>query len=372
MKILHIIPDLGKGGAERLATDIVRELKCRKDVIPALILLADDIQYNIDDLKDITHVIPSSVKLSILGRNEYHTENLQKFVNEFQPDVIHSHLFIADLVSRSLDYKKAKWFSHCHWNTVELTRPAGLPLSKKAIIDRFVYNYIFRKYMKCDNHFIAISPNAYDFYVKNLPELKQNIHYVPNAVNTAAFKTERVTTDISGQQIQLISVGSLLERKNQTFQIDIAQVLKERGVNFHLNIYGKGVMHDALAQKISDLDLGDHVTLRGVKENIQDSLAESQIFLHTAIYEPFGLVIVEAMASGLPVVALDGGGNRELITSGDNGFLISEPDVHVFADKIQQACRPDIYPKLSKGAVNTSLKYDIVPYVTKLLDLYSQ
>jgi glycosyltransferase involved in cell wall biosynthesis len=131
-------------------------------------------------------------------------------------------------------------------------------------------------------------------------------------------------------------------------------------------------MHDALAQKISDLDLGDHVTLRGVKENIQDSLAESQIFLHTAIYEPFGLVIVEAMASGLPVVALDGGGNRELITSGDNGFLISEPDVHVFADKIQQACRPDIYPKLSKGAVNTSLKYDIVPYVTKLLDLYSQ
>ncbi|MCW3127610.1 MAG: glycosyl transferase group 1 [Bacteroidetes bacterium] len=372
MKILHIIPDLSKGGAERLATDIIRELARRKDVVPALVVLADDIQYSIDDIREYTKIIPSSVTLSILKPNAYQIGELQKFVDDFQPDVIHSHLFKAEIVSRSLDYKKAKWFSHCHWNTVELTRPSGFSLSKKAIIDKYVFNFIFKKYIACNNHFIAISKNAYDFYAKNLPELKKNIFHVSNAVNTAIFKNDRSTTDLSGKQIQLISVGSLLQRKNQMFQIQIAKTLKERGLDFHLNIYGKGVMREALAQRIEELGLRDNVTLRGVNGHIEGPLADSHIFLHTAIYEPFGLVIVEAMAAGLPIVALDGGGNRELIKNGENGYLITEADANVFADMIIEAFKPATYPKLSTGAVNTSSKYDIVPYVTKLLDLYSQ
>jgi glycosyltransferase involved in cell wall biosynthesis len=130
-------------------------------------------------------------------------------------------------------------------------------------------------------------------------------------------------------------------------------------------------MYDRLQDKIESLDLSSYVTLGGVSDDIASKLADSDIFLHTAHYEPFGLVLVEAMAAGLPVIALDGGGNRELIQNGGNGYIIDEALTSIFTDKIKEAARPENYTHLSNGAISTASQYDILPYVTKLLDLYA-
>ena len=143
-------------------------------------------------------------------------------------------------------------------------------------------------------------------------------------------------------------------------------------MDFHLNIFGKGVTKGFLQDKIRELGLEENVTLCGIRDDINVHLANSDIFLHTALYEPFGLVIIEAMAASLPVIALDGGGNKELIQNGVNGYLIKENDQDIFAEKIIECRQSDKYNTMSNGALKTSSQYDIVPYVSKLLDLYAQ
>ena len=110
MKILHIIPSLNKGGAERLALDICNFLSKQEDIEVKMIILHDDIKYDLSDYTfDIIHV-GASVSLSLTGADRYNVSALQSFVDQFAPDVIHSHLFEADIVSRSIDFPSAKWF----------------------------------------------------------------------------------------------------------------------------------------------------------------------------------------------------------------------------------------------------------------------
>ena len=104
---------------------------------------------------------------------------------------------------------------------------------------------------------------------------------------------------------------------------------------------------------------------------IKDYLKEADIYLHPASYEPFGLVILEAMASGLPVICLNGKGNVGLNVEGKTGFMIDPPDAEKFADKILYLINnSEEYSKISEYCVNFSKNYDIENYCKNLMDLY--
>ncbi len=115
-KILQIIPTLRKGGAERMLFDIVRELTKHNDIKINLVIFREEIEYDVSDIRDKVHIIPSSAALSLWKKNKINTAELQAFIGEFEPDIIHSHLYEAEIVSRSCLYPQAKWFSHCHDN----------------------------------------------------------------------------------------------------------------------------------------------------------------------------------------------------------------------------------------------------------------
>lgn len=371
MKVLHIIPNLRKGGAERIALDIVCELNRRSGVTAMLVLLQDKIEYDISDLREHVRVIPASVTLSVWRSTHYDLSALQAFIEDYRPDVIHSHLFIAELVSRSLEYNGARWFTHCHSNTKELKRPPVIPMSRQAIIDWRVYWYIMRRYLRYDNRFIAISPYTYDYFQLNLPELKRNVYLLPNAVDLAAFRRPAGVPPLPGFPIRLMSMGILNAGKNQMLQVEIAAVLQKKNVAFHLDIYGDGPMRAALQARIEELGLSQQVTLHGVAADVASRLSEHTIFLHTSLSEGFGLVLIEAMAAGLPVISLDGGGNAGLIHDDVNGYLLRSQDAALFAERIVTASDSARYASLREGSLAICQQYDIQPYVTKLLDLYA-
>ena len=93
--------------------------------------------------------------------------------------------------------------------------------------------------------------------------------------------------------------------------------------------------------------------------------------MHAATYEPFGLVLIEAMAAGLPVVCLDGGGNRDIMEQNKNGIMVHQQDAKVFAEAILHiANNPTIYNEMSAYAAQYAARFDIKPYVDRLLELY--
>ena len=371
MKILHIIPSLRKGGAERIVLDICIELQKRVDTEVRLVTFSSLCEY--PDLAALVNwsVIPSWFIPSITDKNDANLGDLESFVNEFEPDVIHTHLWEAEIVSRQLTYVRGRWFTHFHDNMRQLSR-LSWPLSKQKLTDWYERHLMLQQYKKRDSHFISISQHCLGYAKANLPSRHtSNISLLANAINCERFARKGPRT--KDDTLKIVSVGSLLPNKNHKFLVAVAICLKNTNIPFVFKIVGDGILREPLQALIASEGLTAYFELLGRIDSPESILWEADIFVHTAFKEAFGLVILEAMAAGLPVVTLNGGGNVDIMEQGGNGYIIDKPDAEIFADKIMQLWidRP-LYQSVSTYAAHYAEGFDIKKYATGLLSLYGQ
>lgn len=360
MKIIHIIPNLKKGGAERLVKDICGYIYKNKLSDVKLITFHEE-----NSELDYHKNIPSWFKPSISSKEEYEINKLQLFIDDFNPDIIHSHLWESEILLTKINSRKAVRFTHFHDNIIQLQ--GALFSAKKKNFTFFYEKKLFLKNNK--NQFICISNDTYKYAKKVIPKkLKQNITLIPNAINyDKFFDIEKKNNN----EIQLINVGSFVSKKNQRFAIDILNVLKKENLNVSLTLIGDGDLKKELEEYVEELNLTKYIVFVGNVNHVEDYLKSSNIYLHTATYEPFGLVILEAMAAGLPVVSLDGKGNRDFMKNGENGFIFSDQNPNVFALKIKELLKnQNLFDKISVNGQKTAERYNIKNYVSNLIKLY--
>jgi glycosyltransferase EpsD len=126
-------------------------------------------------------------------------------------------------------------------------------------------------------------------------------------------------------------------------------------------------------QKSERLNLSQNVFFHGNVDNVVEFLSKADIYIHSATYEPLGLVLLEAMAAGLPVVCLDGKGNRDIIKEAKNGFMLNQLDPTLFADKIIILWEnKKMYSQISEYAQSYASNFDIKNYVEKLIECYEK
>jgi glycosyltransferase involved in cell wall biosynthesis len=372
LRILHIIPSLRKGGAERLTIDICRELSSRKGIRVVLLLLHDEQAYPfLTEGLDI-RCISSRVTLSVWKENRFYLEELSAIITDFKPDVIHSHLFEAEIVSRALPVNNVRYFTHCHDNMVQLRRLGCETLySKRSFTNFYERKWLMNQYKICNNHFIVVSKDSESYYKTELPSpLNTQISLLPNAIVVDRFRY--LARKKLSAQVRLVSCGSLNKKKNHDFLLEVVAFLKRSNPDIHLTIVGDGPLKVQLSEKIQKLELATNVTLAGQVDKPEHYYQEADIYVHSALIEPFGLVLIEAMASGLPVITLDGKGNRDLIVEGKNGYLITNRDPATFAKRVSTlAGNPDQYMSMSEYAVQYANAFDIRSYVDRLLSIYS-
>lgn len=370
-RVLHIIPRLCKGGAERLCLDICNELQKREDVQVRLISFSEGNAYPFLTESLDWKIIPASLQLSIFHKNQFDIDALQKAIEDFAPDVIHTHLFEAEIVSRSCHYPQAKWFSHCHDNMKQFKNFSFKTLFNKDLLtNNFEKRYLTKRYRaNGGNTFIAISRDTEKYFQENASRF--SIELLHNAVDYNKFYLHKDFG--TNHKLRLINIGSYQAKKNQQFLIDIAKVLRSQNIDFELTLLGDGNLYDKVFRLIIDNDLQNCVKQYGNVNNVEEYLWQSDIYLHSAYYEPLGLVLLEAMSAGLPVVTLDGKGNRDLIEEGKNGYMIYEQNPELFADKILEIWNDkQKYQEMSLFAQEYAKQYDIVPYVDRLLEIYSE
>jgi glycosyltransferase involved in cell wall biosynthesis len=373
LKILHIIPSLVKGGAERLVLDICHELMGRKDVEVKLLIFRNENQYEqLSEGIDIT-ICPARVIPSITGKSVIEIDAFKKFLDDFSPDIIHSHLNEAEVVSREYILPGTVYFTHAHDNMIQFRnlKPGAL-LKKTAITNWYEKNRLLKRYSRITNYFIANSADTFTYLQNNLPgPYRPRIFELINAINLAAFPFCRRATP--SKELRLITVGSLVPKKNHQFLFEVMNHFRLSPYAVHLDVLGEGSLKSFMLEKTKHDGMEDSITFHGNANDVFDFLSKGHVYVHSATYEPFGLAIAEAMATGLPVVCLDAGGNRGIVDDGINGFMIKSADAEKFAGKILEIVKdPEGYQSFSLRAREKAEWYDIRDYVDRLLTLYKQ
>lgn len=187
---------------------------------------------------------------------------------------------------------------------------------------------------------------------------------IPMGCNTSYFSPENKVPDYfsAGGKRVILFVGRLAEKKGVPYLIRAM-----RSVDALLAIAGSGPLEKECKELVQTLGLSDkvrflgpipHTRLRAVYASA-DVFAAPSITTKSGDVEGFGLVILEAMSSGLPVVASRSGGITDIIAEGENGLLAAERDEKQLADKINLLLSDDaLYKKLSAASRKTAEGFD--------------
>ena len=166
---------------------------------------------------------------------------------------------------------------------------------------------------------------------------QEKILVTANPVNSEAIANYAQTESEhpwlqSKQQPVIVSVGRLAKQKNFPLLFQAFQIVRQT-VDARLIILGEGKERKALERLIHQLGIEDSVSLAGYSPNPWASMAKADLFVLASDEEPFGLVIVEAMACGLPVIATDaiGGGPKSILDHGKYGILVPTNDSHALS-----------------------------------------
>lgn len=372
LRVLYLIPDLGKGGAERFLVDLCTELKHRGDVDFKIGTLYEKDQYS-DYTGDFEMINLHFSNFSFRGKNE--NPAYKALLESFKPHIVHTHLYLAEFLSAYYVDPAIQYVCHGHDNMPQLANFSLQTLTDKPRLMNFLEkrHLTKHKYKHATTHYIVNSTHTQSYYEKVLPAaLKPNIRLIQYGFNFARFDSGAARSIGKHAKIRLLNVGSFQEKKNQQFLVKIAIELRERGIDFEIHMAGHGAAFDRVKNAVIENKLEDQVLMHGIIDNVQDWYKTCDIYLHTAYYEPFGLVFLEAMAAGLPVVTLDGQGNRDLIDHGKNGFIHSEENAKLFADTIQQLVEdPALYKQISAAGRAYARGFDVSVKIGELVDFYN-
>lgn len=372
IKILFLITDLGRGGAERFLVDHCKGLSRYPEIEFKIGLLYNCNQYTEEsqrfDLVDLEYET-----FSLFRKNE--NKKYNELLTEYKPDIIHSNRYLAEFITSYYLDKNITYVCHGHDNMIELDNLRLTTFFNKNRLLNFIeklYLYIY-KYSKVNTYFIANSQHTYDYYKKVLP-LRQSKSLVKMDYGfqyDRFFDPKHRSID-SNKTLRILNVGSFQHKKNQNFIIDIALALKQKLNTFEIHLLGQGELYEAVKTRIKNHQLEDHIKLHGVVYNVHDWYKVSDIYIHTAYYEPFGLVFLEAMASGLPVVCLDGKGNRDIMEDGKNGYIIDEQNADTFAEWIYNLYTDqNLYSQISIYAQTFAKRFDIKLKIKEFVEFYT-
>lgn len=168
-------------------------------------------------------------------------------------------------------------------------------------------------------------------------------------------------------------IGNLIKRKNLNVFIDILSNLNN---DFHGVVLGetREPEYSNAIKQINKLKINGRIDFKGLVFPIENYLSEIDILIAPATDEAFGRNLVEAMMLGIPVLALDYGGHKEIIEDEIDGFLIKDNNIDMYIEKIKLLVNnPDLYQAISKKAhKKASDKFSVDTHVKKMTEFYNE
>lgn len=192
----------------------------------------------------------------------------------------------------------------------------------------------------CDplvQHYVVVSRQIGTWLTETLQVDPDRITHICNGVDTIRFHPAE-TVAAGKRPLVIGTVGRLQKVKNQVLLVRACGLLKRQAPEFlhdwQLRIIGDGPERALLEATIAGEDLGSQAVITGWNDNVPQALHELDVFVLPSLNEGISNTILEAMATGLPVIATAVGGNPELVVDNETGFLIPGNDAARLADRL--------------------------------------
>lgn len=319
MRALHLINCMTIGGAPKVVLNLLTHL-ARTNT---------EIELEVAVLYDIGHfgelLINAGIPVqSLKARFKYDPQLLPHLISFLQKgkfDIVHVHLFPAYYLAAcsSVLVQSPKWIytEHNVWN-----RRRKYPVMK--LVDAGVYSRYDR--------IIACSTQAAKALIAWLPFVRNKVWTIPNAVKIPASPKENFRA-LSGNKILFLFAGRLEYAKGIDILLRALYIMKDK--KFDLLIVGDGSQRQRLEQLSADMQLSEQVKFLGERADLPDLMRTADCLIMPSRWEGLPMVLLEAMATGLPVIASAAGGIPEVIQDGINGYLVPPENVAALAQRLQ-------------------------------------
>lgn len=275
--------------------------------------------------------VPIPRKITAIKEMISSYKKIKKVCSENNYDILHCHSPIGGVLARFAfkDFRKkgGKLIYTAH----------GFHFFKGAPIKNWIIFYPIEKF--CSRYTdCLITINKEDY--KRAKNFKaKEVKYVPGiGIDTKKIKDIKKNRKILNEfnikdEVVLVSVGELSNRKNHKV---ILKALEKVKGNFKYIICGQGAKKEELIKLSKELNLQEKVEFLGYRQDVKEILKASDIFCFPSKQEGLPVALMEAMASGLPVICSDIRGNKDLIEDKKGGYLLKSYDIDEYSIKIQE------------------------------------
>jgi glycosyltransferase involved in cell wall biosynthesis len=343
MNVLHVITSMGRGGAEKLASDLLPKLKekgCNvrlvsltKNLAFAPKLKANDIDvdclYFNGTIYDFGKIIKASRKL-------------REIIKAEKPDIVHSHIYMADILTWIATPTGIKLISTVHGKDEWWSQTSRLRSVLKKNLDSVSGRISGKRY-------IAVSEYVRESIIKNFHISTSRVRTISNGIEVNSFHIGSMEKIVDKPVI--IQVGRFYKEKGHIFSLQAFSILKKKVPGARLVFAGDGPLKSEIEKRSNDMGLGGSVQFLGARDDIPELLSSADIFWMPSLYEGLPIALLEAMACGVPVVAHAVGGLGALISNGENGMLVQSGDTMALAKStLELLANPALRVKMRTNA----------------------
>lgn len=326
MRVVHVVRSLDFGGAEKLVLQLAARQRVAGGVEARLACLKEG-----GRLEEEARALELPVTVTGLGKVRYISGimRLRRHFAEVAPDIVHTHNFL----------------SHVH--AAPAARMLGIPVvhtKHGRAVTSFRWSPRLRRFLyRLADPIVVVSRETGDIFVERSGVERERIRVVYNGIDVERYKgagSRRAQEDgrggRPGREIVFGCVSRLDPVKDHaTILRAFASVEAEKG-GCVLLVVGDGPERDNIEDMIEGYSLGGRVIMPGYSDDVPGQIASMDVFLQPSLDEGLSLTLLEAAASGVPVIATPVGGTPEVIEDGSSGTFIEPGDWQGLAEAMKR------------------------------------
>ena len=349
-RVMHIISNLDIGGAQEVVRTLVAYL-AEEGCVPIVCTFKDGpLRQDIERLGILVEVLPAR-RYSIVDFPLFVTDMLRirqaliNVVKKHHIEIIQTHLLrVLDFLVLTLRGKAKTplvfWTAH---NTNEELQKEQLPRHRWLLKPkRLGYRLLYRLSARSVNGFIAVADGVKTELLETIGPIDDKITVILNGVDIRRYQRPvdkgaiRDKLGLTEQARLITTVGTFKRQKGHAYLIEAVAALVLQFPDLHILLIGDGDLRAALQAQTSSLGLKQRIHFLGSRSDVPGLLAASDYFVLPSLWEGLPMALIEAMASGLPIVATDVSGTRQVMVPGETGIVVPPGDAQQLAAAIRE------------------------------------